>query len=48
MIIEKYVSLIILYNSIIISKVKNQQIMRARTNSYIKKEIKKNIIRFSI
>ena len=40
MIVDKYVNLMILHNSIIISKIKNQQIMRDRTNSYIKKLIK--------
>ena len=44
MIVDKYVNLMILHNSIIISKIKNQQVMRNRTNSYIKKLINKNIL----
>ena len=39
MIVEKYVNLLILGNSIIVSKIKNHQILRARPNSYIKKTI---------
>jgi hypothetical protein len=39
MIAEKHVSILILHNYIIISKIKKHQVMRSRTNSIIKKSI---------